>query len=111
MRILLEHKLPKRLRYAKVYDETGNASDDFSLDGDSADWHASIGRRRGLEMSDKEYTRLRAKIPALEALEEDRRMLVVRNAVGLEEHWEKPHWVLARTRRARDKAEPLEQSP
>ncbi len=109
MKILLEHKLPKRLRYAKVYVETESASVYFSLDGDSADWHATIGKKRGVEMSDKEYTRLRANIPAVETLDDDGRTLIVRNALGFEEHWRKPRWVLTRERRAGEGTEPCEQ--
>jgi len=105
MKVLLEHKLPKKLRYAKVYVETGSASVYFSLDGDSADWHASIGRKKGVELSDKEYTRLRANLPAVETLDDDGRTLIVRNALGFEEHWRKPRWVLIRARRAGSAAE------
>jgi hypothetical protein len=105
MKVLLEHKLPKRLRYAKVYVETGSASVYFSLDGDSADWHATIGRKKDVEMSDKEYTRLRASIPAVETLDDDGRMLIVRNALGFEEHWRKPRWILTRERKPRNEAE------
>jgi hypothetical protein len=100
MRILFEHMLPKRLRYAKVYMEAGNASVYFSLDGTRANWHASIGRTRGVEMSDKEYSRLRANVPAIEVIDDDGRMLVVRNALGFEEQWRKPKWVLTRARRS-----------
>lgn len=109
MKILLEHKLPKRLRYARVYMEAGGASVYFSLDGDSADWHASIGKKRGVEMSDKEYSRLRANLPAVETLDDDGRMLVVRNALGFEEQWTKPRWVLLRARKARGGNETAEE--
>ena len=102
MKILLEHKLPRRLRYARVYVEAGNASVYFSLDGASADWHARIGRARGVEMSDKEYSRLRANIPAVETIDDDGKMLILKDALGFEEHWRKPKWVLTRTRRSRD---------
>ena len=101
MKILLEHKFPKRLRYAKIYMESKNASIYFSLDGASADWHASIGRKKGVELSDKEYTRLRAKVPAVEMIDDDGRMLIVRNALGIEEHWRKPKWELTRARKSR----------
>jgi hypothetical protein len=37
MKFRLEHQLPKKLRYAKVYLEAGPASVFFSLDGTSAD--------------------------------------------------------------------------
>lgn len=101
MKVLVEHMLPRKLRYARVYLEAGSASVYFSLDGASADWYASIGRKRSVEMSDKEYSRLRANIPAVETLDDDGRMLVVRNAKGIEEQWRKPRWVLARVRRRR----------
>lgn len=97
MKFLLEHQLPKRLRYAKVYFEAGSASVFFSLDGSSADWYASIGRtRRGVEMTDKEYARFRESVPAVEVLDDDGRNVVVRNAAGHEEQWQKPRWVLRR---------------
>ena len=105
MKILLEHKLPRKLRYAKVYVESGNASVYFSLDGASADWHASIGRKKDVEMSDKEYSRLRANIPAVEMIDDDGRTLIIRNALGFEEHWRKPRWVLTRARRRRNESE------
>jgi len=95
MRFLLEHKLPKKLRYAKVYFEAGPTSLLFSLDGTRADWHASIGRRKGIEMTDAEYTRLRSEVPAVKLLDDDGRRVLIRNAAGYEELWEKPRWVLA----------------
>lgn len=102
MRFLLEHRLPKKLRYAKVYLEAGSASVFLSIDGTSADWHASIGRRREVaEMTDREYSRLRASIPAVQTLEDDGRVLVVKNAQGYEEEWLKPTWTLTHVRKAR----------
>ncbi len=99
MKFLLEHKLPKRVRYARVYFEAGPTSLVFSLDGTSADWHASIGRRKGLELTDAEHARLRAETPAVELLDEDRHRVLIRNAAGYEELWEKPRWVLTRAHR------------
>jgi len=96
MKFLLEHKLPKRVRYARVYFEAGPTSVLFSLDGTSADWHASIGRKKGVKMTDAQYARLRAEVPAVELLEEDDRRVLIRNAAGYEELWEKPSWVLTR---------------
>ncbi len=106
MKVLVEHMLPRKLRYARIYLEAGSASVYFSLDGASADWYASIGRKRGVEMSDKEYSRLRANLPAVETLDDDGRMLVVRNANGIEEQWRKPHWMLTRVRRKRSEGSP-----
>ena len=101
MKFFLEHKLPKRLRYAKLYFEAGPTSLLFSLDGTSADWHASIGRRREVALTDAEYARFRSEIPAIELLDDDGRKIVVRNAAGYEELWEKPRWILSRARKVR----------
>jgi len=97
LKFLLEHRLPKKLRYAKVYFEAGPTSLFFSLDGTSADWHASIGRAKDIEMTDAQYSRLRAEVPAVELLDDDGRKVLIRNSAGNEELWEKPRWVLART--------------
>ena len=103
MKFLLEHKLPRGVRYAKVYFEAGPTLVLFSLDGTSADWHASIGRRKRVEMTDVEYARLRAEIPAVELLDDDGRRVLIKNAAGCEELWEKPRWTLSRTRRVRSR--------
>jgi hypothetical protein len=96
LRFILEHKLPKKVRYAKVYFEAGPTSVHFSLDGTNADWHASIGRRRGARMTDAEYARFRAEVPAVELLDDDGQRVLIRNAAGYEELWEKPRWILTR---------------
>lgn len=101
MKFLLEHKFPRRVRYAKVYFEAGPTSVLFSLDGPSADWHASIGRRKKVEMSDAEYSRLRAEVPAVELLDDDGSRFLVKNAAGYEELWEKPRWILTRARKVK----------
>lgn len=101
MKFLLEHKFPRRMRYAKIYFEAGPTSVLFSLDGTSADWHASIGRKRKVELTDAEYTRLRTEIPAVELLDDDGRKVLIRNAAGYEELWEKPRWMLARARKVK----------
>jgi len=69
----------------------------FSLDGTSADWHASIGRRHGIQLTDSEYARLRKDVPAVELLDDDGRNVLIRNAAGYEELWERPRWTLTRT--------------
>jgi hypothetical protein len=104
LKFILEHKLPKKVRYAKVYFEAGPTSVLFSLDGTSADWHASIGRRKGVRLTDAEYARLRAEVPAVELLDDDGRSVLIRNAAGYEELWEKPRWILTRAhKRAKKK--------
>ena len=99
MRFLLEHRLPRRLRYARVQLEAGAVSVSFRLDGSRADWHASIGQGREIEMSDREYTRLREQVPAVRMLDDDGVNIVVRNAEGYDEQWQKPRWVLRRVRK------------
>lgn len=96
MKFLLEHKLPRKLRYAKVYFQAGPTCLLFSLDGTSADWHATIGRREKIQLTDAQYTRLRSELPAVEVLDDDGHRVLIRNAAGYEELWEKPRWVLER---------------
>ena len=96
MKFLLEHKLPKKLRYAKVFFQAGPTSLLFSLDGTSADWHATIGRKQGVQLTDAQYSRLRSELPAVELLDDDGQRFLIRNAAGDEETWEKPRWTLAR---------------
>ncbi|MDG6909079.1 MAG: hypothetical protein JRM74_01185 [Nitrososphaerota archaeon] len=102
MKIVLEHRLPRRLRYAKFYFQAGPTSVLFSLDGTSADWHATIGKGRRAVMTDPEYSRFRAKVPAVELLDCDDGKVLVRDAAGYEELWEKPRWTLERARKRKD---------
>jgi len=105
MKFQLEHRLPRKLRYAKVYFEAGPTSLFFSLDGTSADWHASIGRKKGVEMTDAQYTRLRQEVPAVELLDDDGEHVLVRNSAGYDELWQKPRWILDRVHRHNSKEE------
>jgi len=98
MKFLLEHKLPKKLRYARVFFQAGPTSLVFSLDGTSADWHASIGRK-AVQLTDAQYTRLRSELPAVEMLDDDGQRVLIRNAAGYEELWGKPRWVLESVRK------------
>jgi hypothetical protein len=102
LKLVVRHDLPHRLRYAKVYMEAGPASVFFSLDGPTANWYASIGRKRGVEMTDREYTSLRAKTPAVGMLDDDGDRVIVKNSLGYEEEWVKPHWTLAGLRKAKE---------
>ncbi|MDE1858047.1 MAG: hypothetical protein KGI26_03145 [Thaumarchaeota archaeon] len=101
MKFLLEHKLPRRVRYARLYFQAGPTSVLFSLDGTSADWHASIGGKKKAAMTDAEYARFRAEVPAVELLDDDGDRVLIRNSAGFEELWEKPRWVLERSRKRR----------
>ena len=102
MKFLLEHKLPRKLRYAKVYFQAGPTSLLFSLDGTSADWHATIGRKKGAQLTDAQYARLRSVLPAVEMLDDDGERVLIRNAAGYEELWNKPRWVLERAHKRED---------
>jgi hypothetical protein len=110
MRISLEHRLPRRLRYAKLYFEAGSAKMFFSLDGDNANWQASIGRPRrdAVGLSDKEYSRLRASTPAVEMIDDNGQMFVIRDSEGYEERWMKPAWGFAGARKIQTTAKPSE---
>ena len=101
MKLVLEHMLPKRVRYAKVYFQAGAASLSVSIDGSTADWHATIGRKGEVELTDKEYARLRRTIPAEEVLDDDGDNVIVRSSAGYEESWRRPRWVLTRLRRSK----------
>ncbi|HLQ03752.1 MAG TPA: hypothetical protein VK114_03040, partial [Nitrososphaerales archaeon] len=89
MKIFLEHELPRKLRYARVYLEVGNASLYVSVDGSRASWFGSIGgrRREAVSISDSEYARYRAATPATELIDEGRGRVILRNNEGFEEEW------------------------
>ena len=101
MKLRLEHDLPRRLRYAKVYFEAGSASVSLSVDGTAANWQASIGRKKAnsLGMSDKEYVRFRVSLPILEMLDDNGEVVTVRDAKGYEEQWRRPRWELMALRK------------
>lgn len=50
-------------------------------------------------MTDAEYARFRAEVPAVEMLDEDGGTVLIRDAAGFEELWRKPRWVLERARK------------
>jgi hypothetical protein len=101
MKFLLEHRLPKKLGYSKDYFQTGRTSLAFSLDGTSADWHATTWRRRAVRPEGTRRARPRSERPAVEMLDGGE-WVVTRNAAGYEEQWEKPRWVLGRACGRRD---------
>src|SRR5207245_3367126 len=105
MKIFLEHELPRKLRYAKVYVEVGSASLYVSVDGSRASWFGSIGggRRGAVSISDSEYARYRAATPATEVIDEDRGMVILRNKEGFEEEWSMPRWILTGFRKTKEK--------
>jgi hypothetical protein len=102
MKLKLEHALPRRLRYAKVYFEAAGASMFFSMDGSNANWQASIGRKKSgqLGMSDKEYTRFRASVPAVKMLDDNGQVVILEDAKGYEEQWRRPQWILMGLRKS-----------
>ena len=105
MKLTLEHDLPRRLRFAKVYFEARGAKMFISVDGSSANWQASIGRAKTAQvgMSDKEYARFRKSSPAVEMLDDNGQVLIVRNAKGYEEQWKRPEWVLMNVRKPEER--------
>ncbi len=104
MKILLEHELPRRLRYAKVYLELGNSSLYVSVDGSHASWYGSIGgKKASLSVSDREYARYRAASPATELVDQDEGRVILRNKEGNEEEWATPRWIMTGFRRQREK--------
>ena len=102
MKFMLEHKLPRRLRYARFYFQAGPTSVHFSLDGTNADWHATIGKKKSVGMTDPEYARFRTRVPAVELLDSDGERVLIRDSAGYEELWERPHWTLESTRKRKD---------
>ncbi len=104
MKILLEHELPRRLRYAKVYLELGNSSLFVLVDGSRASWYGSIGgKKTSLSVSDREYARYRAASPATELVDQDEGRVILRNKEGNEEEWATPRWIMTGFRRQREK--------
>ncbi len=103
MKIQIEHDLPRKIRYARMYLELGTASLYVTLDGSTASWSGRIGKRkRAAFVSDREYSRYRASNPAVGLVDADRERVVLRSARGMEEEWLRPHWVLTGVRRVRD---------
>lgn len=101
LKFLLEHRFPRKIRYARLFFEAGPTSLLFSLDGTSADWHASIGKKKRLQLSDAEYARLRQELPAVEVLDDDGQRVLIRDSAGYEELWVKPRWVLEGAHKAK----------
>jgi len=111
MKVRLEHELPRKLRYAKVYLELGNAALFISINGSSASWFGQIGGRGiSLAVSDREYSRYRAAAPAAELLDQDEERIILRNRQGNEEEWITPRWVLTGFRRSRKKLDSGDES-
>ncbi len=102
MKIQIEHDLPRKIRYAKMYFELGTASLYVTLDGSTASWSGRIGGGRKMAfVSDREYSRYRASNPAVALVDADHERVIVKSARGMEEEWLRPHWVLTGVRRTR----------
>lgn len=103
MKLQIEHDLPRKVRYGKMYLELGSASLYIDVNGSSASWVGSIGgRKRAAQVSDREYTRYRLVNPAMKIVDADSERVIVKSANGLEEEWVRPRWVLQGVRRSRD---------
>jgi hypothetical protein len=99
MKLVIKHDLPRRLRYAEVYLQLANASAFVTINGSSASWFARIGCSNPVQISDKEYSRIRASLPVESVLDDDGEAVILRNAKGREERWYKPRWILESIRR------------
>jgi len=100
MKLLLQHALPKRLDYLRVFANVGSASFYLSVDGADVQWIGRIQRRRphSASFSDKEYFRYRAMHPVQQVLDEEKDQVIVKTSDGAEESWIKPRWLLRRRR-------------
>src|SRR2546428_11535089 len=105
MKILLEHELPRKLRYAKVYLEVGNASLYVSVDGSRASWFGSIGgrRREAVSILDSVEARYRAATPATELIDDESGRAILRHKEGFDEEWSMPRRALTGVRRSKEK--------
>jgi hypothetical protein len=104
LKLRLEHDLPRKVRYAKVYLQVGSATLYMAVDGSSASWVGSIGGKKGPAfVSDKEYSRYRIENPAEEVLDSDGERIILKNSEGYEEEWVAPRWVMTGIRKARRK--------
>ncbi len=102
MKIVLDHALPHKLDYLRVYAELGYARLYLSFDSGNIQLFGKIEKNKSnpRAITDKEYFAYRLRHPLKNVLMEDEDELVVETEDGLEEAWLKPRWLL---RAVRDK--------
>ncbi|MBI4257579.1 MAG: hypothetical protein HY619_01365 [Thaumarchaeota archaeon] len=100
MKIVLQHALPRKIDYLKLFASIGSASFYLSVNGRNVQWLGRIEAARSQRRSftDQEYVRYRMYHPVDEILAENSEEVVVRTKEGVEEQWLKPKWLLRRRR-------------
>lgn len=99
-KIVLDHALPHKLSYLRLYAEMGYARLYLSFDGGNLQWFGKIEKKRSVTktLTDKEYFAHRLKHPIKRVLVEDEDELVVETMDGAEERWLKPRWLIREVR-------------
>jgi len=105
-KIVLDHALPHKLSYLRLYAEMGYARLYLSFDSGNLQWFGKIERNRNTSrtLTDKEYLYHRLKHPVKKVLVEDEDEIVVETKDGAEERWLKPRWLLREVRIKRTSA-------
>jgi len=99
LKLVIRHDFPRRIRYAEIYFQFANASAYININGSNASWFATIGNPTSVELSDREYSRIRASLPVESVLDDNGELVVLRNKKGMEERWYRPRWILAGIRK------------
>lgn len=106
-KIVLDHALPHKLSYLRIYAEVGYARLYLSFDSGNIQWFGKIEKKRSISraITDRGYFAHRLKHPIRKVLMEDEDEIVVETYEGVEERWLKPRWLLreVRIRRAQSR--------
>lgn len=99
-KIVLDHALPYKLSYLRVYAEMGYARLYLSFDSGNLEWFGKIEKKRSISraLTDKEYFAHRLKHPIKKVLMDDGDEIVVETKDSVEERWLKPKWFLREVR-------------
>jgi hypothetical protein len=105
LKVILEHALPTKVDYFRVFAEVGRANLFLSVDGLEFRCHARLKNQRSRRadvprtFSDSEYTRYRMSHPVKKILAKDEDEVVVKTDDNVEETWFLPRWLLAGRRK------------
>jgi hypothetical protein len=110
LKLVLEHALPNKVDYFRVFAEVGPANVFVSVDGLDFKCHARLGKPKlsvsaPRTFSDSEYTRYRMSHPVKKILANDEDEVVVKTADNSEETWFLPKWLLAGKRKLKNRLE------
>jgi hypothetical protein len=99
-KIVLDHALPHKLSYLRLYAEMGSARLYLSFDSGNLQWFGKIEKNRSITrtLTDKEYFAHRLKHPIRKVLAEDKDEILIETKDGVEERWLKPRWLLREVR-------------